>query len=102
MVKKEALRVVQNYAELLKKEKIKPSKMYLFGSYVQGRQHEDSDIDVAVVINNLKNSFTAQMKLIKLSRRIDSRIEPHPFDKKDFNKNNPFAKSILKNAIVIK
>ncbi len=37
----------------------------------------------------------------KLSRKFDTRIEPHPFDETDFNSSNPFANEILKKGIKI-
>jgi hypothetical protein len=35
---------------------------------------------------------------MKISRRFDARIEPHPFEESDFD-TNPFAKEILNNGI---
>ena len=32
-------------------------EVYLFGSYAKGTSHEDSDIDVAVIINSDSNVF---------------------------------------------
>jgi len=66
-----------------------------------GNLNEDSDIDLAIVLNNLSNSFTMQIQLMKLSRKFDTRIEPHPFDEKDFNTSNPFANEILDKGIEI-
>lgn len=62
---------------------------------------EDSDIDIAVVLKNLRNSFTTQVQLMKLRRDIDLRIEPHPFDETDFNSSNPFANEILTTGIQV-
>ena len=35
------------------------------------------------------------MELMRLRRKIDSRIEPHPFREKDFNITNPVVNEIL-------
>lgn len=51
---------------------------------LMGNLNEDSDIDLAIVLNNLSNSFTMQIQLMKLSRKFDTRIGPHPFDEKNF------------------
>ena len=61
----------------------------------------DGDIDLAIVLDNLSNSFTMQIQLMKLSRKFDTRIEPHPFDESDFNTSNPLANEILNKGIKI-
>jgi len=40
-----------------------------------------------------------QLKLMKWRRGFDLSIEPHPFDKADFNVDNPFAYEILTKGI---
>ena len=76
-------------------------KAYLFGSYTKGRFHEDSDIDLAIILKNLKDDFEMQVKLMILRRGFDLSIEPHPFDEKDFDSTNPFAYEIMKTSIKI-
>lgn len=72
---------------------------YLFGSYAKGNFHRDSDIDLALKIRGLKDSFEAQVELLKLSASFDSLIEPHPFSNEDFDDPNPLVKEILKTGI---
>ena len=96
-----AIKIVKQYINHLKSNKYKIQKAYLFGSYVNERFNEDSDIDLAIVINNMSNSFITQVQLMKISRKFDTRIEPHPFDESDFNINNPFANEILTKGIEI-
>jgi hypothetical protein len=38
---------------------------------------------------------------MKLRRKIDTRIEPHPFKVEDFNESHPFAFEILKTGIEV-
>lgn len=76
-------------------------KSYLFGSYAKGTEREDSDIDIAVVLENMNNFFEVQMLLMRLRRKIDIRIEPHPINVKDFNESNPFAYEIAKTGLEI-
>ena len=76
-------------------------KSYLFGSYAKGTAREDSDIDVAVVLDNMNDFFEVQMLLMRLRRKIDLRIEPHPINAKDFNENNPFAYEIVETGLEI-
>ena len=76
-------------------------KSYLFGSYAHGNLNKDSDIDIAIVLENQNDFFTNQQLLMKLRRNIDLRIEPHPFSEKDFTSDNPFAHEILKTGIAL-
>lgn len=76
-------------------------KTYLFGSYVKGKEKEDSDIDIAIVIENMADFFDVQLELMRLRRKIDLRIEPHPISEEDFNSNNPFAYEIQKTGILL-
>ena len=94
MDKTEALKIVQKYAETLK-NKFDFQKIILFGSYVRGNPREDSDIDVAIVFSDYDNRLDRQVELMKLTRHIDTRIEPHPFRKNEFNTSNPFVNDIV-------
>jgi len=78
-------------------------KAYLFGSFAKDMNTEDSDIDIALIIDDLKDKdkFDKQIELMLLSSKFDLRIEPHPIPKKDFNINNPFAAEILSTGIEI-
>ena len=96
-----AFELVKNYIRHLKNNKYNIRKAYIFGSYASGTFNENSDIDLAIVLDNVSNSFTTQIQLMKLSRKFDSRIEPHPIDELDFNDSNPFAYEILNKGIQI-
>lgn len=51
--------------------------MSLIGSYAKNQSREDSDIDVAIVVNHIEGDFfTTQPLIWKLRRQIDDRIEP--------------------------
>lgn len=74
-------------------------KAYLFGSYAKGIERDDSDIDIAVVVGKMDDFYSVQMQLMRLRRKIDLRIEPHPIWDKDFNIQNPFAYEIQQTGI---
>jgi len=76
-------------------------RVYLFGSHARGLEREESDIDIALVLDNIPNFFSVQLQLMRLRRKIDLRIEPHPICEKDFNSMNPFACEIQKYGIEI-
>ena len=59
------------------------------------------DIDLAVVFREFEDSFDMQVQLMKLRRKIDTRIEPHPFLESDFDDSNPLVHEILDTGLVI-
>lgn len=95
MDKKEALNIANKYAKAVK-EKYDYERIILFGSFVSGSYHNESDIDIAVVLNDYKNLLDIQLELMRIRRKIDSRIEPHPFRVRDFDASNPFAHEIMR------
>ncbi|MFW5974700.1 MAG: nucleotidyltransferase domain-containing protein [Bacteroidota bacterium] len=101
MDKTEALRLATAYANRVKL-KYDFTKVFLFGSYARGNYHKESDIDVAVILEDFRNLNEIQLDLMRMRRKIDSRIEPHPIRKKDFNINNPIANEIIKYGYDIK
>ena len=101
MDKNAALKSVKKYLDFLKVNKIDFQKAYVFGSYASGNFNENSDIDLAIVFTELSNSFFMQVELMKLGRKIDSRIEPHPFEEAEFTKSNPFANEVITKGIPV-
>ena len=88
---------VRQYLNILKKSNIGLKELYLFGSTNKGIIDSDSDIDIAVVVDSYKGDIVdIFFLLLKLRRNIDIRIEPHPFELKDFNDSNPFASEIIR------
>jgi predicted nucleotidyltransferase len=101
MDKSEAIKVAEKYLEYIS-AKFAIQSAILFGSYAKGTNHEDSDIDIAIVIRNVNDIFDTQVELMKLRRNIDLRIEPHPFEFSEFNRTNPVVNEILKHGIRLK
>ena len=76
MDQKQAIDKVRIYKSLLK-EYFDIDKVYLFGSYAKKSNRKSSDIDVAIVVNNLTGDYFTTTPLIwKLRRQVDDRIEP--------------------------
>ncbi len=100
MAKTDALKIAQQYA-IAVKNKFNACRLYLFGSQVKGNTHKDSDIDIAVVLKDYEKRMEVQIELMRLRRKIDSRIEPHPFRESEFDVHNILANEILKNSIEI-
>lgn len=95
MDKKDALDIAEKYADAVKL-KYDFVKIILFGSYAKGNFNEDSDIDIAVILKDYNNLLDIQLDLMRLRRKIDSRIEPHPFRERDFDITNPIVYEIVK------
>jgi len=95
MDKTNVIGIVRQYAEVVNSA-FAPKQIFLFGSYAKGNYRDDSDIDVAVILKDYENIIDTQLELKKLRRKIDSRIEPHPFRELDFEQSNPLASEIMK------
>jgi predicted nucleotidyltransferase len=72
------------------------SRMILFGSYAKGNYNDDSDIDIAVIFKDYSSITDMQLELMRLRRKIDSRIEPHPFRESEFDLSNPIVNEIIR------
>jgi predicted nucleotidyltransferase len=99
MDKNEAIEIVRQYKQLLNKS-LKFDKVYLFGSYAKNTFRDDSDIDVAIVVDKFSGDyFTINPLLWKLRREVDDRIEPVLIEKN--NDSSGFLEEIVKNGIEI-
>lgn len=94
MDKNDALNIARQFANAVR-SKYPSSKIYLFGSFAKNTSHIDSDIDIAVVLKDYQNYFDIQLALMRIRRKIDSRIEPHPFKEDDFVISDPIVSDIL-------
>ena len=102
MDKVSTINILTSFLKAIPRDRFTLSKAYLFGSYARNNQHEESDIDLAIVIKNLTDPYSAQVELMKLRRNFDLRIEPHPFRESDFSIQNPLVFEILKYGQEIK
>lgn len=85
---------VRKYAEIVRKEM--PVKMViLYGSYARDMESLNSDIDVAVVVDEIESDYLElSARLFHLVREIDTRIEPVLLSSND--DKSGFLSSILK------
>ena len=80
MDKNEARKKIEKFSELVENY-ISPYKIILYGSYAKGNFNENSDIDVAIVVEKLDDDFLdVSQKLYKLRREVDDNIEPVLFE----------------------
>lgn len=76
MDKEQAISIVRKYKSVV--SQAMPIKaMYLYGSYSKGTYNEMSDIDVAVIVDRLKDNYFEDTPLLwKLRRKVNILIEP--------------------------
>ncbi len=98
MDQSQALKLAQNYKTLV--SGVLPVKaVYLYGSYAKGNQTEESDIDIAVVVDKLSdNYFDDTPVLWSLRRKISLLIEPVLLTE---DTDNPLYYDILKTGVRI-
>ena len=101
-INKEIADIVDKYIAIVK-ENYDVVAIILFGSYAKGTEHEDSDIDIAVVTDDIKtDKFDEEVKLTLLRRKIDSRIEPHIIKVEDYENNEtPFIVEVKNTGIKV-
>ena len=103
MLDKEQVRTIaQLYAGEVRKV-LKPASIILFGSYVNGIPHENSDIDVAVLVDNIEGEdwYNARILLQKIRWREDTftDIEPHLLD--ESHDPSGFVQHVIKTGEVV-
>jgi len=66
MVNQRVIDAVKQYVMIILKD-FGVKKVYLFGSFAKGKEKEESDIDIALVLENISDFFYAQKQLMKPS-----------------------------------
>ena len=101
-INKEIADIVDKYIAIVK-ENYDVVAIILFGSYAKGTENEDSDIDIAVVTDDIKtDKFDEEVNLTLLRRKIDSRIEPHIIKVEDYeNDETPFIVEVKNTGIKV-
>lgn len=99
MDKESALKLSREYLVKVKKNKIEFSEAWLFGSFARGSNHENSDIDIAIVLSKNDKSFDTEVKLMTLRTGEETLIEPHAFNKDEFELSIPIVYQIINNGL---
>lgn len=104
MSKREIIELLREYVILLNLEGISVSKAYLFGSYSNDTASEESDIDIMIVSDIYdENDDLAIGKIWRLTRKVNSKIEPFLIGSRKFNEDttSPLISLIKTNGILI-
>ena len=92
-------KIVTNFLDEVQK-KYNIVGAYLYGSYAKGTSSKWSDIDIAIISPDFSDDlFAERLSLMQLAVSIDDRIEPKPFKKELFDRNDPLVDEIQKNGI---
>ena len=104
MDRREIIESLKKYIVLLKTEGISVEKAFLYGSYSLDTETDHSDIDLMIVTNNVDADNDAIIgKIWKLTKKINTKIEPFLVGVDRFNKNNysPLIDLVKKSGIEI-
>lgn len=98
MDQKQAISLAQRYKTLVA-EKLPVKALYLYGSYGKGNFHEDSDVDIAVIVDRLADNYFADTPLLwKIKRQVSNLIEPVLLTD---DPENPLYRDIQRTGILI-
>ena len=96
------LKSIKEYIRILNKNGVIISQAILFSSYACGRYNELSDIDIALVSDQFEGiRFKDRSSIRKYKFEVNPDIEPLPFTKKNFTKDDPFVREILETGFRI-
>lgn len=99
-------KIVKDYIELLKQDKLPIKKVILFGSRAKGKAHRWSDIDLCVISPRFTDRLKALQYLLdkvhKLELKdIETTIEPVGYAPSNFIDEDPLAWEIKKTGMVL-
>lgn len=98
MAEAEVIRIVRRYKEAIA-DVVSDAKVYLYGSYSKGTARPDSDIDVAVVVQEAPSDrFALSSRLWRATRKVNTLIEPILIESSD---QSPLYEDIMRTGIAI-
>jgi len=94
---------ISDYIDILKKDSLPVSKVFLFGSYARGTQHRWSDIDLCVVSPKFSDFVDdTQYLFLKRADNTIPCIEPIGLNPKDFRAPSALVQEITKHGIEVR
>jgi predicted nucleotidyltransferase len=97
------IEIVRNYAKEIEQHGVHLRMVILYGSFAKGKQHEWSDIDVALVADDFTGfGFLDMNRFTDISiRKPYIRIEAKTYPTEYFRSGDPFINEIKKTGIII-
>lgn len=98
MDKEQAINLARAYKRAV--ERLLPVKaLYLYGSFSKGTYTAESDIDIAVIVDKLKDDYFEDTPLLwNLRRKISTLIEPVLLTE---DSSNPLYRDVMRTGILI-
>ena len=98
MDKEQAIELARRYKRLIM-DFLPVKALYIYGSYSKGTFHENSDIDIAVIVDHLNDDYFNDTPLWwRLRRKVSNLIEPVLLKE---DGRDPLYYDILKSGILI-
>ena len=98
MDKEQVINIVREYKKLVTST-INDAQVYLYGSYSKGTAHADSDIDVAVVVPQVKGDWLdLSTQLWILAPKVNDQIEPVLIDSRHAS---PLYDAVLRTGVAV-
>ncbi|MCU0287662.1 MAG: nucleotidyltransferase domain-containing protein [Acidobacteria bacterium] len=96
------LKEIQEELQMIYFDKLK--EIILFGSYARGDYAEGSDIDIALLLEGLKDSYMEREKyfpaVCRISLQYDTVVSVVPFDYREFQvKKTPLILNVQKEGV---
>ena len=101
MDKIDAIKLSKKYIEKVKQSGIPVLDTWLFGSFAKENYHQDSDIDLAIILPDNQVSFDVDVRLMALRKGEEIIIETHTYGNNDFLINTPVVNQIKRYGIRI-
>lgn len=99
MVENKVLTLAQQYANAVRST-MEAKNIFLYGSQVKGTATKDSDIDIAVVVDEVPDDYLNTMALLwKLGRAVSHDIEPVLISSDDLDSG--FLQTIQQTGIAV-
>lgn len=93
-------KIIYTYLNILKKDNLPIKKVFLFGSYAKGSQHQWSDVDLCIISPKFTDYINSiQYLLSKRQLNPDYPIEPIGMTPKNFAANTPLTHEIKTTGI---
>ncbi len=93
------LNIAKTYAAAVRKV-MDATAIFLYGSYAKGTATKDSDIDIAVVVDELPGDYLDTMATLwRLTRSVDHDIEPVLLTAADYESG--FLSAVQKTGIAV-
>jgi predicted nucleotidyltransferase len=103
LTRKAVIQIVRNYANEIEQQGVRLRTVILYGSFAKDRQHEWSDIDVALIADDFTGLGFLDKKRFAgiMVQKPYVRIEVKTYPTEYFRSGDPFINEIKKDGITI-